>query len=93
MFANGLDLLFASIVRGQGLGVMPDSLAKPAIERGFVRPVLERALGTDTQLMVVYLERELMPVVTRTFVDQLITWAKAAIRDGYLGPQLLRERG
>jgi DNA-binding transcriptional LysR family regulator len=89
--ANSLDLLLNLAVTGHGIALLPDMLVRDAVSEGLVRPVLERTVGSETQLMIVYLDRELMPAVTRTFIDTLTRWAKESMLRARLLPSLLRE--
>lgn len=91
MAANGIELLFGLVLRDQGIALLPEMLLRDAIQGGRVHPVLERTLGTDAQLTIVYLERELMPPATRAFVESMAAWAKDALPRARAIPEFLRD--
>ncbi len=90
MAANALELLLRLTLDDHGIALLPDMLILGPLAKGHLQTVLERTVGTDTQLMIVYLDRELMPLANRAFIDALTGWAKESLTTERLLPDLLR---
>jgi DNA-binding transcriptional LysR family regulator len=59
-----------------GIALLPSSFAGSALERGELVAVLPEVLGANSTLMVLHLDRELVPAAVRAFVDAVVDWAK-----------------
>lgn len=81
LHCNDLFLLLHAAKRGRGLALLPSVFVEPTTTRGGLVPVLERIVGAETQLMLVYPERELMPAAVRAFIEAVAAWAKDAVLD------------
>ena len=79
--ANDPSMLMAAALRDLGIALVPDVLARPALDAGMLVHVLAGIVEMPTQLSVVYLERELMAPAVRAFVDHVVAWAPRAFAD------------
>ena len=91
MAANALDLLLRLTLDDHGIALLPEMLILAPLAKGRLHPVLERTVGAETQLMIVYLDRELMPVASRAFIDALTAWAKESLTTDHFVPHTLRD--
>ena len=74
-FTNDINLLTDAARRGLGIAILPLWYARPLIEAGSLVQVLPGVLEADSQVAVVYAEREFVPPQVRAFVDALLAWA------------------
>jgi DNA-binding transcriptional LysR family regulator len=86
--SNEVTLLCAAAVRGLGIALLPLVLVRDLLEAGALRQVLADEVGADSQVAVVYLEREFVPPQVRAFVDTVVGWAAKGLTNGLLTPQL-----
>lgn len=75
LFSNDIRLLCDAALDGLGIAVLPRMLVGPHLESGALVHVLPDAIRAETQLSVVYKEREFMPPQLRAFIDALVAWA------------------
>ena len=85
-FSNELLLLGQAAAAGLGIALLPEPIARAAIEAGELVQVLPGVLGAEARLSVVYAERELVPPQVRAFVDAVVAWAPSVV-----APRLPRE--
>lgn len=78
MATNDLGVLHAAALGGRGVALLPLPLVYDDVAAGRLVAVLPERLGGETQLAVVYPEREFVAPAVRAFVDAVVTWAKAA---------------
>lgn len=71
-FANDLRVLAEAVFGGMGIAVLPELIARDAIERGLLVQVLPDVIGGESRASIVYAERELMPPQLRAFIDWVI---------------------
>jgi len=74
LFANDVELLCDAAVAGLGIALLPWRLAEPHLASGALVPVLPDAIRAESQLSVVYKEREFMSPQLRAFIDALVAW-------------------
>jgi DNA-binding transcriptional LysR family regulator len=75
LFANDIHLLCDAALEGLGITLLPLLVVRPHLESGALVPVLPGAFQAESQLAVVYPEREFMPPQLRAFIDALVEWA------------------
>ncbi|MBK8691057.1 MAG: LysR family transcriptional regulator [Deltaproteobacteria bacterium] len=78
MATNDLGVLLTAALGGRGVALLPLPLVYDDVAAGKLVAVLPERLGGETQLAVVYPEREFVAPAVRAFVDAVVTWAKAA---------------
>jgi len=78
MATNDLGVLHTAALGGRGVALLPLPLVYDDVAAGKLVAVLPERLGGETQLAVVYPEREFVAPAVRAFVDAAVTWAKAA---------------
>lgn len=78
MATNDLGVLHTAALGGRGVALLPLPLVYDDVAAGRLVAVLPERLGGETQLAVVYPEREFVAPAVRAFVDAVVTWAKAA---------------
>jgi DNA-binding transcriptional LysR family regulator len=78
MASNDLGVLRASALAGNGLALLPLPLVYDDLQRGDLVTVLPERVGAESQIAVVYPEREFVPPAVRAFVDAVVAWAKEA---------------
>jgi DNA-binding transcriptional LysR family regulator len=76
LFSNEVMLLCDAALRGLGIAVVPGLIADPHLAQGTLVPVLPGILEVESQIAVVYPEREFVPAQVRAFVDALAAWAE-----------------
>jgi DNA-binding transcriptional LysR family regulator len=87
-FSNDLQQLCDAAGRGLGIALLPMLLAGPLLESGALVHVLPGLIEADTQIALVYAEREFVPPQVRAFIDAVAAWApgvltwQAAARSG-----------
>jgi DNA-binding transcriptional LysR family regulator len=87
-FSNDLQQLCDAAGRGLGIALLPMFLAGPLLESGELVHVLPGIIEADTQVALVYPEREFVPPQVRAFIDAVAAWApggltrQAAARSG-----------
>lgn len=79
LFANSIGLLCDAALQGLGIALLPLLVVQPHLESGALVHVLPGAIQAESQLAVVYPERELMPPQLRAFVDAVVAWAEGEI--------------
>jgi DNA-binding transcriptional LysR family regulator len=79
LFSSDPVMLRQAALRGVGIALLPEMLIRDAIAAGELVQVLAGQLETETQLALVYAERELMPPQVRAFVDAVVAWAASAL--------------
>lgn len=75
LFANDIYLLCQAALEGLGIALLSEFLVLPHLESGALVQVLPGAIQAETQIAVVYVEREFMPPHVRAFVDAVVAWA------------------
>ena len=78
MATNDLGVLLTAALGGRGVALLPLPLVYDDVAAGKLVAVLPERLGGETQLAVVYPEREFVAPAVRAFVDAVVTWAKGA---------------
>ncbi len=78
MATNDLGVLLTAALGGRGVALLPLPLVYDDAAAGKLVAVLPERLGGETQLAVVYPEREFVAPAVRAFVDAVVTWAKGA---------------
>jgi DNA-binding transcriptional LysR family regulator len=73
---NEISGLLSAAIAGLGIAVLPLFFVAPAIAAGTLMPVLAEQIGGPVQIAVVYPERELVPPLVRTFIDELVLWGR-----------------
>jgi DNA-binding transcriptional LysR family regulator len=81
LFSNDLILVVEAAARGLGIALLPRMFVAPLIERGELVQILAGTLEVESQVAVVYVERELMPPQVRAFIDAIVTWARAELNE------------
>jgi DNA-binding transcriptional LysR family regulator len=81
-FSNEILQLRDAALRGLGIALLPMLLAGPLVESGELVRVLPGIIEADTQVAIVYPERELVPPQVRAFIDAVVAWAA----EGFLRP-------
>jgi DNA-binding transcriptional LysR family regulator len=81
LVSNEITLLCAAAVRGLGIAFLPQVLTRPWLEQGRLVPVLPGVVEADSQVAVVYLEREFVPPQVRAFVAALVAWAQTQLAE------------
>ena len=76
--SNDIGLLRSLALRDRGIAMLPMPLIYDDVSRGALAPVLPERLGGESQVAVVYAEREFVPPAVRAFVDAVVKWAKDA---------------
>lgn len=79
MSTNSMELLVGAAVAGLGIACLPVTMAREHLETGRLVPVLQGNLGAETQVAIVYPERELMPPQVRAFVEEVVKWAPSQL--------------
>src|SRR5262249_33568661 len=70
-YTNDINLLTDAARRGLGIAMLPPMCARPLMETGSLAQVLPGVLETDSEVAVVYAEREFVSSQVRAFVDAL----------------------
>jgi DNA-binding transcriptional LysR family regulator len=78
-FASDVQLLVEAAVSGMGIAMLPTPLVEPLIERGLLVRVLPNILEAESQIAVVYPEREFVPPQVKAFVDAVVAWRPTAL--------------
>lgn len=86
LVTNDVMLLYGATLAGQGIALIPEFLARLAIEKGKLVRVLP-SVGTLGRLVLAWPEREFMPPQVRALVDELIIQIPKIMDD-----QSLRQR-
>lgn len=76
---NDVALAGEAVKRNLGVAFLPLLVAQPLLDAGDAVPVLRGVVGGQTQVAVIYPERELLPPVVRAFVEALVRWAKTGL--------------
>jgi DNA-binding transcriptional LysR family regulator len=71
-FTNDVRLLAEAAVRGLGIAFLPLSVVGRYLESGALVQVLARILDGDSQLALVYPEREFVAPAVRAFIDAVV---------------------
>jgi DNA-binding transcriptional LysR family regulator len=79
LHASDLFLRRALAADGHGITLLPSIMIEDAVRRGHLAPVLERVVGAQNQLMLVYPERKLVTPAVRAFVEAISRWAQTAL--------------
>ena len=74
LVANDLQLRVEACLRGQGIALLPDVAVRGALREGALVEVLRGALGRDTTLALVWVERSFLDPKVRAFVDHAVAW-------------------
>lgn len=67
----------AAAIAGLGFAVLPDFIAKPALENGSLVAFFDDLMPTGGGIYAVYPHRRYLPAKVRVFVDYLVAWFKA----------------
>jgi DNA-binding transcriptional LysR family regulator len=86
LYSNDILMRRALASDGRGITLLPSLMADDGTRRGHLVPVLERVVGAQSQLMLVYPERELVPPAVRAFIEAVATWAETAL-DNWTSPR------
>jgi DNA-binding transcriptional LysR family regulator len=79
LYSNDILMRRALAADGRGITLLPSLLADDSLRRGHLVPVLERVIGAQSQLALVYPERELVPPAVRAFIEAISTWSETAL--------------
>jgi DNA-binding transcriptional LysR family regulator len=79
MSSNHLALIRDAVLAGVGIALLPEPLVAKALRQGELKRVLPHLLDSENKMAVVYVERELLPVAVRAFVEALVAWAPDAL--------------
>lgn len=95
MFSNEINLLHAAVLRGLGIALLPGLLVAEQLEQGQLVQVLPGVLEVESQVAVVYAEREFVPPQVRAFVDSVVAWSAQGIarRRGLREPSSVKRAG
>jgi DNA-binding transcriptional LysR family regulator len=74
--ANDIVLLHQMAVGGLGITYLPEALVSQSLARGLLVQVLKGLLEGETQMAIVYPEREYLPAQVRAFVDAFTAWVR-----------------
>ncbi len=74
--SNEIAFLCEAAVRGRGIALLPRMIVDSHLANGTLVPVLERSVGAESSISLVYPEREFVPPQVRAFVDTVAAWAK-----------------
>jgi DNA-binding transcriptional LysR family regulator len=91
LYSNDILMRRALAADGRGITLLPSLLADDGTRRGHLVPVLERGVGAQSQLMLVYPERELVPPAVRAFIEAVATWSETAL-DNWASPGRAKPR-
>ncbi len=75
LFSNDVTLLREAAVRGLGIAVLPLLVCARLLEDGKLVQVLPGVIQADSQVALVYPERELVPPQVRAFIAAVVEWA------------------
>lgn len=75
LFSNELALIRAAALAGLGIALLPRMFTERQIASKELVPILP-AVGTSTQMALVYQEREFVPPHVRAFMDHVIRWSE-----------------
>jgi len=78
-FTNEVPLLVDAALRGLGIAVLPLMAVYEHLQSGALVHVLDGAIGADSRVAVVFLEREFVPPHVRAFVDAVVAWAPSEL--------------
>jgi DNA-binding transcriptional LysR family regulator len=76
LFTNELTLLHEAVRRGLGIAVLPGMIVNPELASGALVQVLPGIIEQDSQVAMVYAEREFVPPQVRAFIDTVAAWAE-----------------
>jgi len=74
--SNDLTVLREAALMGRGLAMLPLSIVYDDVRAGRLVVVLPERMGGESQVAVVYAEREFVAPAVRAFVDAVVVWAK-----------------
>jgi DNA-binding transcriptional LysR family regulator len=74
-FSNEVQLLLDAALRGLGIALLPLMLTEPHILAGRLQHVLPGLLEAESQVALVFVEREFLPPQVRAFVDAVVAWS------------------
>jgi len=72
--SNDLGLRMSALLRGMGIGLLPQMLMRDRLAEGSLVPVLEGVLGRCSQSALVYPDRHHLRPAVRAFVDHVVRW-------------------
>jgi DNA-binding transcriptional LysR family regulator len=76
LFTNDLGMLCDAALAGLGIALLPMIIGVgPHLESGALVHVLPGTITGETQIAVVYPEREFLPPQVRAFIDAVVVWA------------------
>ncbi len=81
LFTSDILLLLEAARRGRGIALLPATITDGPVAAGELAPVLQRVLGAQMQLMLLYPERALVAPAVRMFIDAVTAWAAAGWAD------------
>lgn len=73
---NDLILSYEATLAGLGIALLPAAVAQRAIDKGQLQAVLPEHIGTESQISLVFAERNLMKPALRAFLDHAVAWSK-----------------
>ncbi|WP_437331785.1 LysR family transcriptional regulator [Sorangium sp. So ce394] len=74
LFTNDMHLLCDAALKGLGIALLPEPLARAHLESGALVHVLKGVIQGESHFAVIYAEREFMPPQLRAFVDAVVAW-------------------
>ncbi|AGP32611.1 LysR family transcriptional regulator [Sorangium cellulosum] len=74
LFTNDMHLLCDAALKGLGIALLPEPLARAHLESGALVHVLKGAIQGESHFAVIYAEREFMPPQLRAFIDAVVAW-------------------
>lgn len=79
LWSNDMSVLMDSALRGLGIAMLPLLMCEPYARNGQLVHVLPGELEVDTQIALVFPERELQPPQVRAFVEWVVQWAEQGL--------------
>jgi DNA-binding transcriptional LysR family regulator len=90
--SNDVLLLREAAIRGVGIALLPRFLVEPFLQSGGLVQVLPSVIETESQVAIVYPERQLLPPHVRAFIDALVAWKPSGGRRGSATRNKKRQR-
>jgi DNA-binding transcriptional LysR family regulator len=78
-FANDIQMLCDAALDGLGIALLPELVIRRHLASGALVHVLPGAVGAESQVALVYPERELMQPHLRAFIDAVVAWGEAEL--------------
>lgn len=79
LWSNDVSLVLDAALHGQGIAMLPVIVCEQQLRDGQLVHVLPGVLEAETQIALVFAERELLPPQVRAFVEAVVAWAEAGL--------------